>query len=552
MRNKRFGDILVDVGKITREQLNEALQEQKLTNNQLGDILVDKGWIRERDLMDALEAQLQIPQVNLNQYELEPGVTNLITERMAIEYQVLPIRRDGNTLTVAMTNPTDYFAIDNLRIYTGLTIAPVIASKSELKTMINRIYSLQGSVSEIMELLPKDEDIRKEAESDDAPVSRMVNQIMRNASMMRASDVHFDPQENSVLVRYRIDGSLQTEQVLNKNMQSILTTRIKIMSGLNISERRLPQDGRFKFDVDGKVIDVRVSTLPTIHGEKMVLRILDLSSSVRKMDDLGLSPKNIKTIRDVIRRPYGLLLVSGPTGSGKTSTLYAALSELNRDNVNIITIEDPVEYQLRGVNQIQVNEKIGMTFITGLRTVLRQDPNIIMVGEVRDAETVEMAIRSALTGHIVLSTIHTNDAPSTFTRLLDMGVEPYVIVSALSGVVAQRLVRRVCPDCAAEYEPTVDEQAILDHYNIHISLKKGTGCTRCNDTGYKGRTALYEIVVLDEQLKRMIIEERPDAAYREYLKSIGFVSMFEDGLRKVEAGITTISEVLSVTIGSEV
>lgn len=551
MRNRRFGKTLVNLGRITEEQLATALEEQELTNKQLGDILFEKGWIRERDVMDVLEEQLGIPQVNLHQYNLDSGIVNIINERMAVEYLVLPLKREGSTLTVAMADPTDYFAIDNLRIYTGLHIEPVIAARSELKTMINRIYSLQGSVSEVMDLLPKFDDNEREAHLDDAPVSRMVNQIMQNAVMVRASDIHFDPQEHNLVVRYRIDGSLQTEQILNKNLQSIVTTRIKIMSNLNISERRLPQDGRFKFAVNNREIDVRVSTLPTVHGEKVVLRILDLSNVIRDFEQLGLTKKNTKTMRDIISRPYGLMLVSGPTGSGKTSTLYAALNELNKEDVNIITIEDPVEYQLQGINQIQVNERIGLTFITGLRTVLRQDPDVIMVGEVRDAETVEMAIRSALTGHVVLSTIHTNDAPATFTRLLDMGVEPYVVVSALTGIIAQRLVRKICPDCITEYEPTVAEKAILDKHNKKISLKKGAGCSNCQNTGYKGRTALYEMVVLDEQLKRMIINRETDAAYRDYLASIGFVSMFEDGLEKIEKGITTMSEVLGVSIGNE-
>lgn len=551
MRNRRFGQTLVRLGKITEEQLEEALEEQKNTKQQLGDILFEKGWIRERDVMDALEEQLGIPQVSLHQYNLDSSIVNIINERMAVEYLVLPLKREGNILTVAMADPTDYFAIDNLRIYTGLQIEPVIASRSELKTMINRIYSLQGSVSEVMELLPKFDDNEREAHLDDAPVSRMVNQILQNAVMVGASDIHFDPHEHNLVVRYRIDGTLQTEQILNKNMQSIITTRIKIMSDLNISERRLPQDGRFRFEVSNREIDVRVSTLPTVHGEKVVLRILDLANAIRAFEELGLSEKNTQTLRDIINRPYGLMLVSGPTGSGKTSTLYAALNELNKEDVNIITIEDPVEYQLKGINQIQVNERIGLSFITGLRTVLRQDPDIIMVGEVRDAPTVEMAIRSALTGHIVLSTIHTNDAPATFTRLLDMGVEPYVVVSALTGIVAQRLVRKICPDCITTYEPTVAEQVILDKYNKKISLQMGTGCSSCLNTGYKGRIALYEIVVLDEQLKRMIINRETDAAYREYLESIGFVSMFEDGLDKIAKGITTMSEVLGVSIGDE-
>ncbi len=548
MARKRLGDILLDNNIITNEQLEKALLEQKETKKKLGDTLISLGYIKEQELIEVLEFQLGIPHVSLYKYNIDQSITKLIDQRFAIEHQVLPIKKEMNKLTVAMADPLDYYAIDDLRMITGLQIEPVIASRNEISTLINRIYSIQETVNEIMEYLPKDEDLTEQVNSEDAPVSRMVNQILKNAVLMNASDIHFDPQEHELLVRFRIDGYLQTEQSLAKNMQSIITTRIKIMSRIDIAEKRLPQDGRFKMEVDLRIIDIRVSTLPTLNGEKVVLRILDLNQSIKEIEQLGFLSDNAEKFRKMYHRAYGLVLVTGPTGSGKSSTLYAALNELNKEDVNIITIEDPVEFQLHGISQIQVNDKIGLTFIKGLRAVLRQDPDIIMIGEVRDSETVEMAIRYALTGHVVLSTIHTNDAASTFTRLLDMGVEPYVIVSSLSGVVAQRLVRKICTECTQEFIPSVEEKLLLEKYNITAALKKGKGCAKCNKTGYKGRVAIQELIVLDDELKQMIFEKQPDSAYRNYLKEKGFVSMLEDGLRKVELGITTVSEVMGATM----
>lgn len=548
MVRHRLGDILRDNNIITNQQLEEALLKQNETKSKLGDTLISMGYIKERELIEVLEFQLGIPYVSLYKQYIDPAVTKLIDERFATEHQVLPIKKVMNKLTVAMADPLDYYAIDDLRMITGLQIEPAIASRDEISTLINRIYSIQGTVNEIMEYLPKDEELNEQLSSDDAPVSRMVNQIIKNAVQMNASDIHFDPQEKELLVRFRIDGYLQTEQSLAKTMQAIIITRIKIMSKLNIAEKRLPQDGRFKMDVDFRVIDVRVSTLPTLNGEKVVLRILDLSKSIQQIEQLGFLSDNAEKFRKMYHRTYGLILVTGPTGSGKSSTLYAALNELNKDDVNIITIEDPVEYQLQGISQIQVNDRIGLTFLKGLRAVLRQDPNIIMIGEVRDSETVEMAIRYALTGHIVLSTIHTNDAASTFTRLLDMGVQPYIIVSALSGVVAQRLVRKICTECIEEYTPSVEEKLLLEKYNITANLKRGKGCAKCNKSGYRGRIAIQELIILDDKLKQMIFDKQPDSAYRNYLKEKGFVSMLEDGLKKVELGITTVSEVLGATM----
>lgn len=551
MIKRRIGDILVESGILTQEKLNDALDAQKQSKKKMGDILIEMGYITEQQLIEVLEFQLGIPHVSLYKYNIDRSIVNIIPEKLAFQYQVIPIRKNNNKLTVAMADPLDYFAIDDLRMTTGFQIEPVIASKDELANVISRYYGIQETVNEIMQQLPKEEEDEEQINTEDAPVSRMVNQIIRNAILQQASDIHFDPQENDFRVRFRVDGVLRTEQSLSKHMQSIITARLKIMSRLNIAEKRLPQDGRLKMEIDYRTIDIRVSTLPTIYGEKVVLRILDLSQAIMQIEHLGFTKENTRIFRQMFNKAFGLILVTGPTGSGKTSSLYAALNELNKDIVNIITIEDPVEYQLQGINQIQVNDKIGLTFARGLRSILRQDPNIIMVGEIRDTETAEMAIRSAMTGHLVLSTIHTNDAISSISRLIDMGIEPFLVSSSLSGVVAQRLVRKVCNECAEEYTPTLEEKMLLDQYNINISkVKKGKGCSKCNKTGYKGRTAIHELVLIDDNIKQMIVNKEADSVYRNYLREKGYVTIIEDGLDKVRQGITTVSEIISVTVNN--
>jgi len=546
---KRIGDLLVESGLINQKQLEEALEEQKTSKKKLGDVLISKGCVSEQQMIEVLEFQLGIPHISLYKYNIDRSVTQMIPEKLAMTYQVLPVKKNGNKLVVAMADPLDFYAIEDIRMTTGFQIDTMIATKEELARAIDRYYGIQETVNEIMQNLPKEEEMDDEQlQSEDAPVSRMVNQIIANAVKQRASDIHFDPQENELKVRIRVDGEIRTEQTLPKHMQGVITARIKIMSSLNIAEKRLPQDGRIQMEVDFRFVDIRVSTLPTVHGEKVVLRILDLGQAIKEIEQLGFSPAHANKFRNMISKSYGIVLITGPTGSGKSSTLYAALNELNDDNVNIITVEDPVEYRLQGLNQVQVNEKTGMTFARGLRAILRQDPNVVMVGEIRDIETAEIAIRAALTGHLVLSTIHTNDAVSTVTRLIDMGIEPFLISSALSGVVGQRLVRRVCKECSAPYEPTVEEQKILEQYQIEApKLLKGKGCGRCNRTGYRGRVAIHELLVLDDHLKQMVIERKSDSTYRAYLKEKGFTTMLEDGLEKVKQGLTTISEVIRAT-----
>lgn len=552
MNKKKLGDILVENNVISREQLEKALvvQKEERPKSRLGDTLISLGYITEQQLIEVLEFQLSIPHVNLYKYDLDPSIVRIIPEKIALQYQVIPIRKDGDTLAVAMADPLDYYAIDDLRMTTGFQIQPFFSTKEELSKVIDRYYGLQETVNEIMENLPKEEELTDEQiQSEDAPVSRMVNSIIRNAIKMRASDIHFDPQERDIKVRYRIDGILKTEQTLAKNMLGVVTARLKIISNIDIAEKRLPQDGRFNMVIDYRTVDIRVSTIPTANGEKIVLRILDLSQGIKKIEELGFTSIQAQKLRQMFNKSHGLVLITGPTGSGKTSTLYSALTELNSDDVNIITLEDPIEYQIDGINQVQINEKIGLSFAKGLRSILRQDPNIIMVGEIRDKDTAKMTIRAALTGHMVFSTIHTNDAVSSISRLIDMGIESYLISSSLTGIVAQRLVRKICPDCKTSYKPSVDEQVILDKYDIDSSnISIGKGCSSCNTTGYKGRIAIYELFSLDDVLKQMVVEKKSSADFNRYLKEKNFISIMQDGLKKVELGITTISEVMNATM----
>ncbi len=398
--------------------------------------------------------------------------------------------------------------------------------------------------------LPSAEEIEEtEITDEDSPIVKLVNQMIQQAAQLRASDIHVDPGENNLAIRYRIDGALRTERLIPKQMQGFITARLKIMAKLNIAERRLPQDGRIKMQVDYRMIDIRVSSLPTVHGEKMVLRLLDLTTGVQSMDKLGFDDRNSAVFKEMIERPYGIMLLTGPTGSGKTTTLYSALNHLNTEEANIITVEDPVEYQIEGINQVHVNPAVGLTFAAGLRSILRQDPNIVMVGEIRDTETAEIAVRASLTGHLVLSTLHTNDAVSSITRLRDMGIEPYLIASSLIGVVAQRLVRKICPECRTEYTPSEQERILMQNQGAFADkLYKGRGCGNCSSTGYRGRVAIHEVLPMTDELRRLINESGSIEQMREVAKREGMTSLLEDGFRKVAMGITTLQEVMKETV----
>jgi type IV pilus assembly protein PilB len=547
---KRLGDLLVENGIISQEQLEDALIEQRRSKRRLGDLLISQGYITEQQLIEVLEFQLGIPHVSLFKYQIDPAITQIIPESMAKRYQVLPFMKEGGKLMVAMADPLDYFAIEELRMTTGFRIEPAISTRDELQRAIAKHYGLRDSMSQMMVELPSQEEIEEtEITDEDSPIVRLVNQMIQQAVQLKASDIHVDPGENNLAIRYRIDGSLRTERLIPKQMQGFIIARLKIMSQLNIAERRLPQDGRIKMEFDHKIVDIRVSSLPTIHGEKIVLRLLDLSTGVKSIDNLGFNERSMSLFKEMIERPYGILLITGPTGSGKTTTLYSALNHLNQESTNIITVEDPVEYQLEGINQVHINPGIGLTFAAGLRSILRQDPNIVMVGEIRDTETAAIAVRASLTGHLVLSTLHTNDAISTVMRLQDMGIEPYLTASSLIGVVAQRLVRRICQDCSTPYTPTEQEVIMLRNHSIQVDiLYRGKGCGNCNHTGYRGRIAIHEVLIIDDAMRRVITESAPMGELREVAKSQGMIDLLSDGLSKVGQGFTTIQEVLRETV----
>lgn len=562
----RFGELMVSQGLITREQLEECLRLQVQEKKKLGAVLVACGYATERQIAEVLEFQLGYPSVSLFDGGLDEASVRLIPEALARKHGVIPVRKSGDALLLAMEDPLDYNAIEDVRLAAGMAVKPVIATRTEIEQAISRWYGLQDSVEEMMIELaqPLEEDAGKEAHDESSPVVRLVNQIIQNAVVQQASDIHIEPQEGRVLVRFRVDGALRTEKQLPKHMQDVLTARIKILARLNIAERRLPQDGRIQLKSGARKMDIRVSTLPGVHGESIVLRILDQSAGLKKLAELGFSERHRQLFEQALQRPNGIVLITGPTGSGKTSTLYSALQQLNRPDVKIVTVEDPVEYGLEGITQVQVHAAIGLTFAAGLRSILRQDPNIVMVGEIRDAETAEIAVRASLTGHLVLSTVHTNSAVATIGRLADMGVEPYLVASSLACIVAQRLVRRVCRDCAVQVPMREEERQLfaacgmMPGHRLEAAgggqavaepspspmLKRGQGCVNCNNTGYKGRMAVHEVLKVDEGLRRLIARNADADAIRRHAREKGFRTMLEDGLGKVLAGLTTTEELL--------
>ncbi|RYI31619.1 type II secretion system protein GspE [Bacillus infantis] len=546
---KRLGDLLVESGLISEDQLQAALRE-KSDGQRLGDALLQRGYITEQQLIEVLEFQLGIPHISLYRYPFDTKLFNVISKETAKRKLLIPLKKEGDKLFVAMADPMDFFTIDDLRLSTGFQIETAIASKDDILRSINKYYDIDEGFEELIGDVPQPEAAKEETMLDqDSPVVKLVNQLLSNAVSLKASDIHIDPQETKVVVRYRIDGVLRIERILPKHMQSVLAARIKILSNLDITEHRIPQDGRIKINLDFYPVDLRVSTLPTVYGEKIVMRILDLGSSLNDLNKLGFNSLNFKRFNSLIEKPTGIVLITGPTGSGKSSTLYAALNKLNSEEVNIITIEDPVEYQLEGINQIQVNSNVGMTFAKGLRSILRQDPNIIMVGEIRDKETVEVAIRASLTGHLVLSTLHTNDSIGTITRLIDMGVEPFLVASSVSGIVAQRLVRKVCRDCAQEEVPSKREIEIFARRGMKIEkITRGRGCSSCNMTGYKGRMAIHEVLTVNDDIRRVIMNGESLSSLRELAVKHKTVFLIDDGLLKVKQGLTTTEEVLRVAI----
>ncbi|MEZ0480597.1 GspE/PulE family protein [Planococcus sp. SSTMD024] len=548
IKRRRIGDILVEQGLLSQEDLQGTL-DSKQNDQKLGDALLARGLITEMQLIETLEVQLGIPHVSLFRYPFDPMLFNVVPKEFAKRKLLVPLKTEGDRLFIAMTDPTDFIAIDDLRLATGFQIEPTIASKEDIMKTIAKYYE-EESYDELLEEMPDAKEDKEDALTDlDAPIVRLVNQLLSNAVAMKASDVHLDPHESKLLVRYRIDGTLRTERVLPKTMQQMVTARIKILANLDITENRIPQDGRIKTTVDFRAIDLRVSSLPTVFGEKIVMRILDLSQNLTDISKLGFNETNMERFMTEIDKPNGIVLISGPTGSGKSSTLYAALNKLNSEEVNIITVEDPVEYQLEGINQIQVNANVGLSFAAGLRSILRQDPDIVMVGEIRDKETADISIRASLTGHLVLSTIHTNDSIASITRLLDMGIEPFLVTASLNAVIAQRLIRRVCRDCKEIQPATVREKEIFARRGLSVdTISRGAGCPQCNMSGYKGRMAIHEVLVVDDAMKDVINRSGSAAEIRKIAVANKTIFLIDDGLLKVKEGMTTTEEVLRVAM----
>ncbi len=560
----RLGDLLLTEGLVNPAQLQAALVEQKSTSHRLGYILVKQGVVDELELTKVLARQYRMPAVDLSKFEVDPRLIPLIPPDLAAKRVVLPLRREGRTLTVAVADPTDQGLLEDLKFITRFDLFPVLAGEHTLKALIERHYEtgdeqLQSILAE-MEGIGEDVEILEQQEEesaaamqaavDDAPVVKLINGILTDAVKRGASDIHVEPFEHEIRIRYRIDGALLEVMKPPLKMKAALTSRIKILSQLNIAERRVPQDGRLKLKMGSRVIDFRVSTVPVLFGEKIVMRILDKGNLTLDLSKFGFEPKAEKDLMQAILNPYGMVLVTGPTGSGKTTTLYSALQRVNTIDTNIMTAEDPVEYNLPGINQVHVRSDIGLTFSSALKAFLRQDPNIIMIGEIRDLETGGIAIKAALTGHLVLSTLHTNDAPSTIVRMIDMGIEAFNVASAVNLVVAQRLVRRICSGCKAPVSYSDEELHVLseDIASLKgIQFYRGTGCDACGGTGYRGRAGLYEVMAMSPALRRMILVGASNADLREKAVEEGMLTLRMDGIKKLERGVTTLAEIVKET-----
>ncbi|HUE42956.1 MAG TPA: type IV-A pilus assembly ATPase PilB [Candidatus Sulfotelmatobacter sp.] len=568
----RLGEILVKEALITQDQLTKALEFQRSNGGKLGSCLTKMGFITDDDITGVLSRQYGVPSINLKFYEIDPTVIKLIPQDTASRYQVIPLSRVGSVLTIAMTDPTNVFAMDDIKFMTGFNVEPVVASESAIGEAISRFYGGSEQNHEELSKMMKDlamddqelELAADEAEMDtatleraaeEAPIIKLVNLILTDSVKRGASDIHIEPYELEMRVRFRIDGVLQTVMSPPLRLKDAITSRLKIMAKLDIAEKRLPQDGRImiKYKADGKKkeLDFRVSTVPTLYGEKIVLRLLDKENLRLDMTKLGFEQESLKKFQRNIAKPYGMVLVTGPTGSGKTNTLYSSVAQLNQVDTNIMTAEDPVEFQLAGINQVQMKEQIGLNFAAALRAFLRQDPNIILVGEIRDFETAEIAVKAALTGHLVLSTLHTNDAPSTISRLMNMGIEPFLVATSVNLICAQRLVRRICANCKTELE--VPEQALIDAgYTPEevktVKIYHGKGCTTCNKGGYKGRTGLYEVMEINDELRELILVGASALELKKKAIEQGMITLRRSGLIKVSLGQTTMEEVLRETV----
>jgi type IV pilus assembly protein PilB len=567
----KLGEMLLKAGMITQPQLQEALEAQKKSGGKLGFNLVKMGFVKEDDITQLLSDQYGVPSINLRHFEIDESVIHLVPSEVAQKYLVLPVNRTGATLTIAMADPTNVFAMDDIKFMTGYNVEPVVASEIAIREAIEKYYGSSHALelkkvmdqmaeqeTEALELLEEDEelDIHKlEHVSEEAPVVRLVNIILTDSIKKGASDIHIEPYEKDFRARFRVDGVLYEIMHPPMKLKDAITSRLKIMAKLDISERRLPQDGRIKIKMklQGKTkeMDYRVSVLPTLFGEKIVMRLLDKDNLVLDMTRLGFEPESLGKFERQILRPYGMVLVTGPTGSGKTNTLYSSIARVNTPETNIMTAEDPVEFNLHGINQVQMKEQIGLNFATALRAFLRQDPNIILVGEIRDFETAEIAVKAALTGHLVLSTLHTNDAPSTINRLMNMGIEPFLVATSVNLICAQRLVRRICKDCKEEIQ--LPAQALAEiGFPIEeagkVRLYKGRGCPNCNNTGYRGRVGLFEVMEITDELRELILSGASAMELRRKAMEEGMITLRMSGLQKLRDGQTSVEEVVRETV----
>src|SRR6202008_3302094 len=568
----RLGEILIKESLITQDQLQKALEYQRANGGKLGSCLTKMGYITDDDITGVLSRQYGVPSINLKYYEIDPNVIKLIPQDTALRYQVVPLSRVGSVLTIAMTDPTNVFAMDDIKFMTGFNVEPVVASESAIAEAISRFYgggaSSHEELSSLMkDLVDEDQELELTAEeqeldaatlekaAEEAPIIKLVNLILTDSVKRGASDIHVEPYETEMRVRFRVDGVLQTVMNPPLKLRDAITSRMKIMAKLDIAEKRLPQDGRImiKYKAEGKKkeLDFRVSTVPTLYGEKIVLRLLDKENLRLDMTKLGFEPESLKKFERSILRPYGMVLVTAPTGSGKPNTLYSSVARLNQVDTNIMTAEDPVEFQLGGINQVQMKEQIGLNFAAALRAFLRQDPNIILVGEIRDFETAEIAVKAALTGHLVLSTLHTNDAPSTISRLMNMGIEPFLVATSVNLIQAQRLIRRICKDCKQEHQTPVEALVEVGFSPEEVkSMKtyKGKGCATCNNTGYKGRIGLYEVMEITDEIRELILIGASALELRKKAIDDGMITLRESGLHKIRAGVTTCEEVVRETV----
>lgn len=559
-QKKRLGDILVMAGKITAYELQNALRAQKLLGKKLGTVLIDEGIVSEDDIIDAIHTQTGIEKVDLNDITFDKKAIKIVPQTLCEKYNLIAFGFEGDKIKVALEDPLNIFAVDDISISTGLEVKTFISPKGDISKFIKINYSseeVSKAAEELLKEAIESKNINLNVEEIDdvknAPVVKMIEHLFKNSIEMRASDIHIEPYENEIRIRYRVDGELITVNTLGIESLGPLLARIKILANLNIAEKRQTQDGRIITKIGDKDVDLRVSILPVVNGEKVVIRILNRENYKLGKEKLGLSKENLEKLNRIISSPNGIVLVTGPTGSGKSTTLYTVLSELNSSSVNIVTIEDPVEYTLNGINQVNVNNKAGLTFASGLRSILRQDPDIVMIGEIRDEETAQIAIKAAITGHLVLSTLHTNDAPSSITRLIDMGIEPYLAATSISGIIAQRLVRKICPNCKEEYIASDYERDVFEVKDGEVlKLYRGRGCGHCNNTGYMGRIGIYEIMEITREHRDAINRTRDPNVLKDISKKYGMTTIAEEGKKLVLQGVTNIEELAAITLLKEV